>query len=84
MLESFKRNLARQSGKKGDSSSEGVSWMHHQLHFTAEDEDVTKARDPFSVHDYELYDPRNPLNKRRRERDQADAKERDRRRAEVL
>lgn len=43
-----------------------LSWLRHKLHFVEPDKKVLDA----NVHDidrYELFDPRNPLNKRRRE-----------------
>ncbi|KAJ8927012.1 hypothetical protein NQ314_020575 [Rhamnusium bicolor] len=74
LLEKFKRKL--QSAKEKSADEEGAddqegsdneeSWLSHKLKF--EDSSLVLAKDANTKDDdwFEIYDPRNPLNKRRR------------------
>ncbi|XP_037092944.1 spliceosome-associated protein CWC27 homolog [Pollicipes pollicipes] len=92
LLEKFKSKLHRAQEEHADTPEEPApaadgedaeddeSWMWHKLHFTANT--PTLAKDASSKADdwYDIYDPRNEMNKRRR---QADARRgRDERRTE--
>merc|ERR1712227_629866 len=79
MLAKFKQKLTKISEADDES---GDSWMKNTLRF--ENNDPVLARDASTKDDdwYEIYDPRNPLNQRRREKDRVEGmkKEKDRRR----
>merc|ERR1719322_1925121 len=77
--------VARNDQDKEDNDEDDVSgdsWMKNTLRF--ENNDPVLARDASTKDDdwYEIYDPRNPLNQRRREKDRVEGmkKEKDRRR----
>lgn len=56
------------SNNIGDDDSHDESWMTHVLH--CEEKTPVLAKDASTKNDdwFEIYDPRNPLNKRRREK----------------
>merc|ERR1719411_1489564 len=64
-----------------DDSDDDDNWMANSLNF--ESNDPVLAKDASTKDDdwFDIYDPRNPMNKRRRENDQIDGKkkEKDRR-----
>lgn len=76
MLQKFKNKL--QGSKKGDvqadelkeeAKSTKTTWLSHKMNCTGEDE-IVLARDANIRNEedwYDIYDPRNPINKRRRE-----------------
>merc|ERR1719422_2169038 len=77
-------SVARNDQDKEDDDEDDVSgdsWMKNTLRF--ENNDPVLARDASTKDDdwYEIYDPRNPLNQRRREKDRVEGmkKEKDRR-----
>merc|ERR1719282_406730 len=80
-VESVARNDQDEEDNDEDDVS-GDSWMKNTLRF--ENNDPVLARDASTKDDdwYEIYDPRNPLNQRRREKDRVEGmkKEKDRRR----
>lgn len=69
--------ISKEDGEIASVESEEISnfsWLRHKLHFVEPDKKVLDA----NVHDvdrYELFDPRNPLNKRRRETSKQTMKE---------
>ncbi|XP_043235753.1 spliceosome-associated protein CWC27 homolog isoform X1 [Amphibalanus amphitrite] len=83
LLEKFKNKLHRakeehvdapQETTAGGDDAEEVnddSWLAHELHFTANDPTLAKDASTKADDWYDIYDPRNEMNKRRR---QADAK----------
>jgi len=60
------RNAAAEAEANETEENEDESWMKHELHF--KDDDPVLAKDANRKGDdwFEIYDPRNPLNKRRR------------------
>ncbi|KAL3289085.1 hypothetical protein HHI36_003527 [Cryptolaemus montrouzieri] len=77
LLEKFKKRLheAKYQNEKQEEETqkeenkeeeEGETWMKHELHF--KDDNPVLAKDANTKDDdwFEIYDPRNPLNKRRR------------------
>ena len=83
LLEKFKSKLHRAKEEHADTPEEAPvkdeeaedvaddSWMAHELHFTANDPTLAKDASTKADDWYDIYDPRNEMNKRRR---QADAK----------
>ncbi|VEN40496.1 unnamed protein product [Callosobruchus maculatus] len=77
LLEKFKKKLhsakekepEAETTKKDDDIDNEESWLSHKLQF--EDENPILAKDANTKDDdwFEIYDPRNPLNKRRRGED---------------
>ena len=58
------------SEEKHDEDDEliGDSWMHKKLKFESEDPVLAKDANTKDDDWFDIYDPRNPLNKRRREK----------------
>merc|ERR1712026_136003 len=92
MLAKFKQKLSKisetggeEKEKEGEEEDDddvtGDNWMKNTLNF--ESNDPVLAKDASTKDDdwFDIYDPRNPLNKRRRENDQIEGKkkEKDRR-----
>lgn len=73
MLDKFKQKLFEESQKpevQGDDDSDNdENWMNHTLKF--ESDDPVLAKDASTKDDdwFDIYDPRNPINKRRRQND---------------
>merc|ERR1711915_314972 len=93
MLAKFKQKLAdikvdedevnNQSNKRDDEDDdelEGDDWMKNTLRF--ETNDPVLAKDASTKDDdwFDIYDPRNPLNKRRREKDKVDGERKEKNR----
>jgi len=81
LLEKFKSKLSNLGETEGEEKKEevdddddisGDNWMKNTLKF--ETNDPVLAKDASTKDDdwFDIYDPRNPLNKRRREKDQKD------------
>ena len=51
-----------------DEDLKGDSWMHKTLKFESEDPVLAKDANTKDDDWFDIYDPRNPLNKRRREK----------------
>lgn len=76
MLQKFKNRLQGSKRAEGPSdevkegtSSSKTTWLSHKMNCTGEDE-IVLARDANIRNEedwYDIYDPRNPINKRRRE-----------------
>merc|ERR1711915_906057 len=81
MLAKFKQKLEKINDVEEDEDVTGDNWMKNTLKF--ESNDPVLAKDASTKDDdwFDIYDPRNPLNQRRREKDRADGlkKEKDRR-----
>ncbi|XP_030765716.1 spliceosome-associated protein CWC27 homolog [Sitophilus oryzae] len=76
LLENFKKKLhsskesepvseEEETDNKNENIDKDETWLHHKLHFT---DNLVLAKDANTKDDdwFEIYDPRNPLNKRRR------------------
>ncbi|XP_018579976.1 peptidyl-prolyl cis-trans isomerase CWC27 homolog [Anoplophora glabripennis] len=83
LLEKFKKKLhsakekepeEREEEKKDDDIDNEETWLSHKLKF--QDDNPTLAKDANTKDDdwFEIYDPRNPLNKRRRGENTAKSK----------
>ena len=53
---------------KDDEDLQGDSWMHKELKFESDDPVLAKDANTKDDDWFDIYDPRNPLNKRRREK----------------
>eukprot|EP01134_Creolimax_fragrantissima_P008088 CFRG8088T1 len=86
LLDSFREKVTaaswvdKEESDEGEANSEtkfsGKSWLDHTLAFDDADR-VVLSKDPYkdnAVDMYDLFDPRNPLTKDRRERDKKDIK----------
>jgi len=64
-----------------DDEFEGDDWMKNKLRFDTSDPVLAKDASTKDDDWFDIYDPRNPLNKRRRDKDkvEGDKKEKDRR-----
>lgn len=70
LLERFKKKLHSEpstSKSAADENSDDENWLHHKLDFS-ESQEAVLAKDASKKADdwYDIYDPRNPLNKRKR------------------
>merc|ERR1711915_170338 len=96
MLAKFKQRLAdikvdedelnNQSNKRDDEDDDelaGDDWMKNTLRF--ETNDPVLAKDASTKDDdwFDIYDPRNPLNKRRREKDKVDGERKEKNRMKM-
>merc|ERR1719154_1076241 len=92
MLAKFKQKLSgikvdddeensKQLEKDDDDEYVGDDWMKNTLRFDANDPVLAKDASTKDDDWFDIYDPRNPLNKRRRDEDKVDGdkKEKDRR-----
>lgn len=73
MLEKFKKTIQNNKTKKLNEDDEDIpfkdSWLTHKMTCTGDDEIVLAKDANVGKEDdwFDIYDPRNPLNKRRRE-----------------
>merc|ERR1712173_22607 len=90
MLAKFKQKLAdikvdedelnKQSNKGDDEDDDelaGDDWMKNTLRFDTNDPVLAKDASTKDDDWFDIYDPRNPLNKRRRENDKIDGKKKE-------
>ena len=54
--------------ERDDEDLKGDSWMHKELKFVSDDPVLAKDANTKDDDWFDIYDPRNPLNKRRREK----------------
>jgi len=72
---------------KGDDQNDeeivGDNWMKNTLRFEANDPVLAKDASTKDDDWFDIYDPRNPLNKRRREKDKLDGERKEKNRMKM-